>query len=633
MRRPVFILHARCARSPCRRNARRTPPSALVGLGPVHAEQAVRGLARQRLDLLELAVHHARALFGRLDRARDRLELRFRAREHVAELAEFGLHRAEHLPDLARALLDRERAEPHLQTVQQRRQRRRAGHRHAIVALQQIGQAGAAQDLRVEPFGRQEQQRKIGRVRRRDVLFGDRARLRANPRLERARGLLDSRRVRAFLRVDQAFVVFTREFRVDRQPHRFRAARRAFVVPPRQPDRELDALAALRHRRDVLRVLIRRQHLLEQRLELHLTPGAARLHVRQHLLQVADARRERLHLAEPAVHLLEPVRHELERFAEALLERRVQLLVDGAAHLFELRRIVRLDFLQARLERRAHLADPAIVRLRQLRELLVERIAEMPERRALLFARELRLPLQRVAHRVELLRVARDELRELLREAVDLIVLHRRDARELCGKRLLQLREVARELGARMARAVDDLRAQLALEALGRMRVRVVRVVDLLGEPLEATAARAAAQQHDERDDERHRERDDRGQQQGFGHMRAFPSTPGLIGFGGRPARGPAPSAAIRLSAARFAIARRVPSLALAMCGVSTTFGTSSSAGCTLGSPSNTSRPAAAIRFSRSASASAASSTIPPRAMFVSVALGFISASSAAPIV
>src|SRR5258707_11390114 len=48
-------------------------------------------------------------------------------------------------------------------------------------------------------------------------------------------------------------------------------------------------------------------------------------------LQVADAGRERLHLAEPAMHLLQPVRDKFEGFAEPLFARGVQLFVDGAA--------------------------------------------------------------------------------------------------------------------------------------------------------------------------------------------------------------------------------------------------------------------------------------------------------------
>ena len=53
-------------------------------------------------------------------------------------------------------------------------------------------------------------------------------------------------------------------------------------------------------------------------------------------MQVADAGGEALHLAEAAMDRLEPVADELERLAEPLLERAVQLLVDRLAHLLEL---------------------------------------------------------------------------------------------------------------------------------------------------------------------------------------------------------------------------------------------------------------------------------------------------------
>src|SRR5690606_17216641 len=104
----------------------------------------------------------------------------------------------------------------------------------------------------------------------------------------------------------------------------------------------------------------------------------------------------------------------------------------------------------------------------------------------------------------------------------------------------------------------------------------------------------------------------------------------GVTGSGGRPASGPKPIAAMRLSTASDTIARRVARLALATCGVSTTLRQSSRRGFTAGSPSNTSSPAAASRPPWSASASASSSTRPPRAMLVSVAPGFIRASAAA---
>src|SRR5690606_6046974 len=108
----------------------------------------------------------------------------------------------------------------------------------------------------------------------------------------------------------------------------------------------------------------------------------------------------------------------------------------------------------------------------------------------------------------------------------------------------------------------------------------------------------------------------------------AFPVT----GVGGLPACGPTPRAATRLSTARLAIARRVARLALPTCGVRTTLRSASSFGLTAGSPSNTSSAAEASRPPASAAANASSSTSPPRAMLVSVAVGFIFARAAASI-
>ena len=51
--------------------------------------------------------------------------------------------------------------------------RGRPGHVDAVLALQRLDQAGPAQHLGVQAFGRQEQDREIGGVRRRDVLVAD----------------------------------------------------------------------------------------------------------------------------------------------------------------------------------------------------------------------------------------------------------------------------------------------------------------------------------------------------------------------------------------------------------------------------------------------------------------------------
>jgi hypothetical protein len=112
--------------------------------------------------------------------------------------------------------------------------------------------------------------------------------------------------------------------------------------------------------------------LVEQRIELHLTPGATRLDVAQDALQVTDAGGQRLHLAKPAVHLLETIADQPERIAQPLLEGRVQLFVHGLADFLELSRVVALQQRQACLERQAQAFETLLVAVRQPRQLLRE---------------------------------------------------------------------------------------------------------------------------------------------------------------------------------------------------------------------------------------------------------------------
>ena len=105
-----------------------------------------------------------------------------------------------------------------------------------MVALQRFEQARPAQRLGVEALGRNEQDREVGRVRRREVLLADRPRLDAKAHLDRPRRALDAGGVGALVRLDQALVVLARELAVDRQPHRLVAA------AARELDRVVDAL-------------------------------------------------------------------------------------------------------------------------------------------------------------------------------------------------------------------------------------------------------------------------------------------------------------------------------------------------------------------------------------------------------
>ena len=112
--------------------------------------------------------------------------------------------------------------------------------------------------------------------------------------------------------------------------------------------------------------MLRRQHFGEQRGELDLAPGAARLDVGQNALQVADADRQRLHLAQPFVHLLEAIGHLLERCPEPLIERRLQFFVDGGAYLFQFLRILAAHDVEPLLDGLANRIEPLLVGLGKL---------------------------------------------------------------------------------------------------------------------------------------------------------------------------------------------------------------------------------------------------------------------------
>ena len=214
--------------------------------------------------------------------------------------------------------------------------------------------------LRVKALDRQVQQCKICRVRRLDVLVVNIPRLLSHAVFKRFPEHFDARNISAVLRVLQALKIFQRKFRVDGQP-----ARLASVPAAGQANREFDALAASRSCRHILFVLAGRQHLLEEVLELHFAPRAARLDIGQHALQVTDADCQRLHLAQPFVDLLQPVGHLLERRTQALIERGLQFFVDRRAHLLELLCILAAQDIEPLLDGLADRFQSPVVRLRE----------------------------------------------------------------------------------------------------------------------------------------------------------------------------------------------------------------------------------------------------------------------------
>jgi hypothetical protein len=151
--------------------------------------------------------------------------------------------------------------------------------------------------------------------------------------------------------------------------------------------------------------------------------------------------------------LLEPFAHELERLAEPLFERALQLFVDGAAHLLELGRVVGLQLRQLRFHGEPQFVGLLFLRLgeareirgkgiellllqhRHVRDLFLQRVAEGGKRFSDLLAQ---LRIARLAGLTQGVEPGREILEsQLLRVGNPVDALHQRFRGAL--ERLLQL--------------------------------------------------------------------------------------------------------------------------------------------------------------------------------------------------
>ena len=128
-------------------------------------------------------------------------------------------------------------------------------------------------------------------------------------------------------------------------------------------DGKLHALGRARLGGDVLLVLARRQNLGQDGLELDLAQDTARLDVAQHALEVAHARGDALHVAQPAIYGLELLAHLLKRGRKPVVQRARELLVHRRAHLLQLHRVVATDARQLRLHRLTYRLQSRIDRI------------------------------------------------------------------------------------------------------------------------------------------------------------------------------------------------------------------------------------------------------------------------------
>ncbi len=181
-------------------------------------------------------------------------------------------------------------------------------------------------------------------MRRRDIFGANVLGGAAHPRLDAAQRRLGRLQIAPLARLDQPVVVLNRVFRVERQPQRH-------LTVARQFDRELDPLIAARPHLDIARILVGGEDLLEDVAEGHLAPGSPRFDIAEDPLQIADAGRQRLHLADALMHPGQELVDHLEGRAEPLLQGSLELFVDCLPHLLELRGILGTQHVQAAFNR------------------------------------------------------------------------------------------------------------------------------------------------------------------------------------------------------------------------------------------------------------------------------------------
>ena len=266
-----------------------------------------------------------------------------------AELFKLGLDRTQDRPDLAGAFLDRQRAEAHLQGVEQRRHGGGACNRDLILALQQFSHT-AGDDLGIQPLKRQEQDAEAGGVGYLDILVMDILCLGAQDVIQCLAHSGHGGRIAPLLRCLQMGVGIAGEFRVDGQPDRAALAR--------QLDGIFHAVGTARHGRHIAGILAGGQNLLQNRAELHFAQDATGLDAGEHLLQAAHIGGQILHLAQALVDLFQLGADRLERIVDALLQGVLQLFFDGTANFVQLFVVVGADCVQALHHRAAHAVHP-----------------------------------------------------------------------------------------------------------------------------------------------------------------------------------------------------------------------------------------------------------------------------------
>ncbi|MEY5026965.1 MAG: hypothetical protein RLZZ244_2493 [Verrucomicrobiota bacterium] len=266
------------------------------------------------------------------------IELLLHLAEEVGEFSKVGSDRPEEFVDFGGTFLDGEGAEAHEERHGEGGEGRGALDDDLVIAGEVLKEPGNLDDLRVEGFGGEEEDREIRGGGRDDVLRADVCRAGVDAVFEGLLGRALGGCIGGLGGCNEALIVFERELAVDREEDGVTMA-----VGPGEFDGELHDFSRTGARLEVGLVLGGWEKLAEEVAQLDLSPDAACFHVGHDAAEVDHVSGEGAHFAEALLDGFESIGDLLKAFAEARAQSAGEFFVHGGAHLLEPRLGCRLD--------------------------------------------------------------------------------------------------------------------------------------------------------------------------------------------------------------------------------------------------------------------------------------------------
>ena len=128
---------------------------------------------REFLNVLELSSNGTRPDFGLFDGVGHLIQFLLHGIQNLAILSPFRLDTRKEIPHFTCTLLNSQRAEAHLKTIQNRPKSRRPSNDYAVVALDSLNQASSTNRLCKQTLDWEIEDSKVRRIRRSEILLAD----------------------------------------------------------------------------------------------------------------------------------------------------------------------------------------------------------------------------------------------------------------------------------------------------------------------------------------------------------------------------------------------------------------------------------------------------------------------------